>query len=440
VPSHKALAQDTPPHIALFDVLKHTYLHNPKLRAQRAELRATNEQLPQAMSGYKPTIAINADIQDTHISGSPSVENSNQKKAGATIRQPVFRGGRTVAQAKEAKHNIAFTLHSLYESEQQILLNASIAYLNVVRDQSLLELSIGNLNFITKQHEAAQNRFDVGELSNTDVSQSRARLSNAEADIITARGNLRSSRAIFEEITGMAAHHLKYPDAIAYKFPETLEETIDLALTKNPQISAAKSLYSASQEGSERIWGELLPEVHLTGGWTQQFESQHDDIVTRMVGLNATMPLYSGGATRSRIRAAKETSNQRYLQILDSINHVKQATITAWATLKAAKAEIEARQAQVVATKLAREGVTAEARFGDRSVLDVLDADQEYLDAQTSLVTSQRNALVATLSLMKQLGDIRPHILGFPELAINYKKEHDEISDKIFDIGVTPIK
>ncbi len=426
--------------MALSAVLQHTYINNPQLRAARAELRATHEQLPLALAGYKPTIDANTEISDTNVDGSTTTSNSAKKTAGASFNQPLFRGGRTISGSKEARQTINAARQNLYGTEQQILFNAATAYLNVVRDQSLLELSIGNLNFIKKEHEATRDRFEVGEITKTNVSQSTSRLAGAQADIINARGTLRSSRAVFEEITGLPADNLTHPTNTTYNLPKNLDDAIAWATERNPEINAAKSLHAAAEKNIDGIWGELLPELNLKGSWDREFESGTSDVTTRVIGVTATMPLYEGGATRSNIRAAKETANQRYIQILETIKNVTQKTISAWSDLQAAKAEIHSRKAQVEASAIAREGVAAEARFGERTVLDVLDADQEYLDAQASLVTSERNALVATFSLIRQLGEMTPKTLGFPEKTINYQDHLDNVAGKIFGIGIDPIE
>lgn len=213
-------------------------------------------------------------------------------------------------------------------------------------------------------------------------------------------------------------------------------------MNKNPKVLSAKYKHAAAEEGTDTIFGELLPEINLDSSWNRQYEASNsnDDLTTRKIGLSASIPLYTGGATRSRVRAAKETANQRYLEILETGKEVEQETITAWEALQTAKAEIESRIAQVEAARIASEGVSAEADLGERTILDTLDADQEYLDARSSLVTSKRNALVAEASLMEKLGMLTPQELSFEESAINYQEHLDDVTGRIFSMGVEPLE
>lgn len=422
--------------LPLSQVLRHTYLNNPEIRAARAELRGVHEALPQALANWKPSINATAELSDTNIDGSQTLEDSTAKTAGASFSQPLFRGGRTVSETSAAEYTIRAQLQALLSVEQAVLLRAATAYMDVVRDQSLFALSEGNLELRETEHEATQNRFEVGELTKTDVSQSRSRLSGAEADVTTAKGNLRSSRAVFLQVTGLQPDNIFYPKKMPYELPGDLAAALEVALEQNPDLLSREAAYKAAEDDVDSVWGELLPAVSLDGSWSQNFDDGDDDSTTRKVGLSASMPLYAGGGTRSRVRAAKQTANQRYLQILETRRLVEQETVTAWENLATAKAEIESRKAQVEAAKVAREGVSAEAEFGERTVLDVLDADQEYLDAQVSLVSSERNAIVAVFSLMEEMGDLRPAVLGFADDAIDHDAHLSDVTSRLFSMDV----
>jgi len=424
---------------SFLQVLQQTYLNNPQILSARARLRSVYEQLPQARAGWLPTVTTGAGAQNTDIDGNPMVENSSTRSVNASVTQPLFRGGRTVAGMAQARKTINAELEALHSVEQDILLAAATAYLDVVQAQSLLELSENNLRVLRKEHEAAREGFEVGELTRTDVSQALSRVKGAEAGVITAKGDLRSARAVFEEITGTQPGKLSYPDNLRYKVPDDLDRCIEMALERNPEALSAEYLHSAAEEQVDVVWGELLPDIRLSGSWEEQFESGDDNTTTQTIAVNATMPLYEGGATRSRVREAKELSNQYYMDILDARRRVRQQTISAWETLAAARAEIESREAQVESAELAQEGVNVEAEFGERTVLDVLDAEQEYLDARVSLVTARRNSLVALFSLIKQLGALTPQTLGFAHLEPDYQGQLDAVEGKIFSMDVEDI-
>ena len=422
--------------LSLSKVLRHTYLNNPEIRVARAELRVVHEALPPALANWKPSLSATAELSDTNIDGSQTLENSTTKNAGASFSQSLFRGGRTMSEISAAEYTIRAQRQALSSIEQSVLLRAATAYMDVVRDQSLFALSEGNLELRETEHEATQNRFEVGELTKTDVSQSRSRLSGAEADVITAKGNLRSSRAVFLQVTGLQPDHIFYQKKMPYELPADLSVALEVALAQNPDLLSYEAAYKAAKDDVDSVWGELLPSISLDGSWNKNFDDGNNDATTRKIGLSASMPLYAGGGTRSRVRAAKQTANQRYLQILEVRRLVEQETVTAWENLVTAKAEIESRKAQVEAAKVAREGVSAEAEFGERTVLDVLDADQEYLDSQVSLVTSERNAIVAVFSLMEEMGDLRPIVLGFGDDAIDHAEHLNEVSSRLFTMEV----
>lgn len=409
----------------LEDVLRWTYANNPTLRAARAELKATHEELPQAQAGYKPTVAADADATWAHIESDPdtTADGSFSKQVGLTATQPLYRGGRTVAGVDSAESRIAAQTAILDATEQRIMRDVATAYMNVVRDQALLDLRTNNKTVIKRQLDATHDRFEVGELTRTDVSQAEARLARAEADRTQALGNLRTSRSVYEQLVGMPAGGLGYPK-LSFTIPDTLDAAIAMAEQKNPSVIASKFVHKASKSDIDGIFGELLPEVSLFGSIDKEYDPQpgtFDETTTSAVGVTASWPLYTGGATRSRVRQAKYVSSQRYMTILETVRQARQDTVENWETLAAAKAEIDSREAQVTAAGVAREGVYQEAELGSRTILDTLDADQEYLDAQVALVTARRNETVANFYLAATLGLLTPANLGFSEIA----EDHD---------------
>ncbi len=429
--------------LGLGDVLRRAYLGNPTLLAARQELKATHELLPQATAGWKPTASANAGVTMTEVEGSffggDDADGSTAKDVGLELDQPLYRGGRTLAQTSAARHTIAARQTALSALEQDILREAAAAYMDVMRDQALLDLSENNRTVIARQLEATRDRFSVGELTRTDISQAEARLARAEADSITARGNLRRSQAIFEQVTGMPPGRLAEPSVMISGIPETLDEAEALAEASNLHVLAAMHTHSAAEEDVDGVFGELLPQVGLFSRWNRSYDPSPglvDKETNQSIGISASIPLYEAGAVRSRVRQAKLTANQRYIQILEARREARKQAVSDWESLQAARAEITSRTAQVEASGVAQEGVKIETEVGQRTILEALDADQELLDAQAALISAKRNEIVAGFSLAATLGLLTPQTLGFQEDVIDVSENLEKVSGMILDMDV----
>lgn len=438
--SPKPIEKPVPAAVTLNTVLRHSYLQNPTLQAQRARLKATHEQLPQALSGWRPTILSSAGVTYTDLesNGPDTDDSSTSKDVGLSLDQPLYRGGRTTADVAAARSTISSQELLLIAQEQDILRDAAISYMDVLRDKALVELSQSTRDVISRELEATQDRFDVGELTRTDVSQAQARVARADAEIVTAVGNLNASKARFEEVTGMPAENLVQPD-VTLVIPQDLEAAELNAEQNSPLILASVFAHRASEEDIDGVYGELLPEVGFASTWGRVYDPSPglvDDQTSSTIGVRATFPLYEAGSVRSRVREAKHTANQRYIEILETRRQVRQQIVSNWADLQAARAEILSRKAQVEASAVAQEGVTQETELGARTVLDVLDANQELLDARVALVTAERNEVVARFSLLSTLGSLTPETLGFAEDAYDYRQNLADVQGKIFDIDV----
>lgn len=396
-------------------VLSVTYVNNPALRAARSELKATREKLSQALSGWQPTISADGHVTYSDVDGSNfgGGGNTTAKGMSLSLNQPLFSGGRTLAQTKAAKYTIQAQAAFLAAKEQDILLEAVTAYMDVLKDAALLDLSENNKDVIARQLEATQDRFEVGELTKTDVAQAEARLARAESNTIGARGDLNASKARFASVTGLEPWTLEQP-LVVLPIPETLEEATSVADQSNPAILFALNAHRAAEEDIDNVFGELLPNLDLFSSWSKTWDPSPgliDKQVSQEVGVSASIPLYSGGAVRSRVRQAQHIANQKFIEVADARRQTREAVVSGWEKLQAARGEIRSRQAQVKASKVAQEGVHAEAELGSRTVLDSLDSDQELLDAQVALVTAQRNETVAEFSFLSKLGGLTARTL-----------------------------
>lgn len=424
--------------------LENTYQQNPTLQAARANLRAVQEQLPQAYSGFKPTVIGDASILATDIAGSNfgGADGSTSKDLALTLNQPLFRGGQTFAQVKAAKAVINAQISALKQIEQDVLLAAATSFMDVLEAQSLLSLSQNNRDLIARQSKETQLRFEVGDLSRTDSSQAQARLARADSNVITSRGALESLQGGFEQIIGYAPNNLAQPD-MSFALPRTQAEAVKIAEAQSPVVLISVFNHRAAEEDVDDVFGELLPEVGFNAQWNRTFDPQPGFIpeqTTRSVGLSASIPLYQAGSVRSRVRQAKYTANQRFIEIAETKREIRQRVIASWVNLQGAKAEITARKSEVEAASVARDGVNKEAKFGTRTILDALDSDQELLDAQVALVSAEREMLVAQFTLMSTLGLLTPEVLQIKEAPFSYQNTQKirPITD-FFDLGVDRI-
>ncbi len=334
--------------------------------------------------------------------------------------QPVFRGGRTIAGTDKARSSVRAALALLNAKEQDVMYRAGAAYMDVLRDQSVLELQEKNKAVIARELESTKIRFEAGELTRTDVAQAEARLAAAESARVRALGNLMSGKAMYEEIVGRPAEKLTAPPPGFLSLPESAEQSVEAAERANPELEAAEHLHKSTKQQAREILGELLPELGLFGSWNRQYDPQPGllkDSTDKTIGIRASMPLFRGGANASRVREARHEANEKYMEIMQARRRVHQEAVTAWETLRAARSEKQARASQVKASEIAREGVHQETDLGARTVLDALDADRELLDARVALITAERDEIIAALDLARITGMLTPSGLGFRETS-----------------------
>jgi TolC family type I secretion outer membrane protein len=428
---------------SLSEAMALAYQHNPTLLAARAGMKATHERLPQAFAGWKPTVGMDLDLTKTDTTGSNfgEADGSISKDANVSFNQPIYRGGRTSAQISAARYAIRAQREILRQTEQRVFLDVATAYMDTLKNQALVDLSQNNRDIIARQLEATTDRFDVGELTRTDVSQAQARLSRADSDLIRATGDLNAAKARFEQVVGHKPGVLKQPD-IAIALPENLDEAQAAAEELNPLVLSSSFSYQSAEEDVDEVFGELLPEVGFVGSWNRTKDPQPgliDEQTTKSVSLSASIPLYDAGGVRSRVRQAKHTANQRYMEIIEARRQVRQEAATNWESWQTALAEIESRNAQAEASAIAREGVNEETALGMRAILDALDAEQELLDAQVALIAAQRDEVVARFSMLSTLGKLKPEIFGFDDDGEILDEHLKDIQWKIFGMDVDSV-
>ena len=414
------------------------YESNPTLQSARAQLRATDEQIAQAKSLRRPTIDITGDV------GPESVDSdirSNGTDLNGTVAlnlsQPVYRGGSIDASISQADNVILAQRETLSSVEQQVLAQAVTAYSNVVRDVAVLRLTQNNVEVLTRQLEATRTRFEVGELTRTDVAQAESRLAGAYAEQIAAEGNLTTSRAIYRQVVGQEPVDLEKPIPPT-DLPSGEEETIAES-SNNPDLIAAKFLERAAEDGIDVVFGELLPSVDVVGRLEALDEDvTHQGLYENSAGvfLQVRIPLYQGGGVSSRVRESKQVVSQRRQQVYEQQRAVEQQATSSWRALETARAQIDSFKAQVEATRVALEGVREEANVGARTILDVLDAQQEYLVAQVNLVRAERDEVVAAYDVLGAIGRLTLANLSLPATPYDPTRHYDAVKDKFWGTDI----
>ena len=404
------------------DTLMIAYRNNPTLLGQRAKLRATDEGVPQALSDWRPSVEITGSAGLEGINNSIATgplgrgQHREPRSLGMTLTQSLYRGGRTLAATREAENTVHAERARLSGTEQDVLLDAATAFLDVFRDEAVLKLNINNEQVLKRQFEATRDRFEVGEITRTDVHQAEARLAGAAADRIESEGNLEASRATYQNIVGMSAPRgLKAP-ARAYALPDDKATANMTAAVDNPVVVSAEFDRKALEDKVDEVRGELLPTLSVSTGVTRAFESssQTGRLDTAKVTLNLTVPLYQQGEVFSRLREAKQDVAEQ-VQIVDKARRdaIEEAT-RAWESLVTARARVKSFKAQIKANVVALEGVEREAQVGSRTVLDVLDAEQELLDSRVAHVRAQRDELVAVFELKEGMGQLTAREMRLP--------------------------
>ena len=472
----------------LVEALSNAYLINPVLNAERANLRATDEQVAVAKSGLRPNISASGDaaFQNTEtdiVGGSRQQAQQKVQQCDAataalepafcaslaaqqqqqqqqqtfggvsdsegvthprgysvTLSQTVFQGFQNINAVRQAKATVQAGREGLRATEQTTLLNAATAYVDVVRDEAVVRLRQTNVDVLTEQLRQTKDRFNVGEVTRTDVAQAEARRSNSITQLYAAQANLKTSRATYEQVIGHPPSNLVHPPSIVHLLPSQLEDAMTLGDGQNPFILAAVYQEEASLYNVEQIEGELLPEATLDADYTQRFGLSHtlkEQQVFTVIG-RVNVPLYQGGGVAARIRQAKETNHQLKKEVEDARLRIHAEVIANWAQLQATASEIQSAQDALEANRIALEGVREEEKVGQRTTLDVLNAELEYLGSQIQLVTAKRDRVVAEYALYGSVGRLDAQSLGLSVPYYDPFEHYNIVKNKWFGLRPPP--
>jgi outer membrane protein len=462
----------------LKQALTAAYLYNPTLKSARAQLRSTDNQVPLAKSGYRPTIG--ATFQDGYentitkvpnnfgtqaiplcnnpgcalsptpaftalplsgLTGNSIPEGSyHPRSAQVALQQNVFDGFRTYNNIKGAEAGVEAGREDLRSAEINILLNATTAYMNVVRDQAIVNLRQNNVRVLSEQLRATQDRFKVGEVTRTDVAQAQSGLAQSQADLSIAQGTLYGDQALFAQYIGHPAGSLKDPGPPTRLLPKSLQGAIDVAEAENPGILGAIFRERAQEHQVKVVKGQLLPSVSLNASYTKSAQVGGPNILqeedTRVFGT-LNVPLYEAGSVSAQIRSAIELLSQRRQQI-DEQRELARANVSSqWGLVIAARGNVAAGKAAVEATSIALQGVREEERVGQRTILDVLNSEQQYLNAQVNLVSFQRDLVVASYGVLAYMGRLTAYDISLEAELYDPSRYYGEVKDAWYGWGAS---
>lgn len=429
---------------SLESALAQAYKSNPTLNAQRAQVRSVDENVPQALAGYRPRVTGQLNAGRTWaeskvpgtVAGTRFESEFNTRGASLTAQQTLFDGFRTRNTVNQAEAAVLQAREALRSTEQQTLFNAVTAYMNVLRDFAILDLRRNNVELLEEQLRATRERFQVGEVTRTDVAQSESRLAGSRSDLAVAEGNLKTSRAVFRQVIGSEPGRLVPGRPVDKLVPRSLDAALNIGHGEHPAILAALYNVDVAQYNVKVQESALYPTVSVQGSASSTYEpsvSFKQQNSASVVGV-VTVPIYQGGGEYSRVRQAKETLGQRRIEADTTRDQVRASIVSAWGALESAKAQIIAAQAQVEAAQTAFNGVSEEAKVGQRTTLDVLNAQQELLNARVALVTAQRDRVVASYNVVQAIGRLSLNTLAVRTESYDPSVHYDQVRDKWFGL------
>ena len=427
--------------------LVQAYQNNPSLNAQRAALRATDENVPQALSGYRPKLSVtstdgfgysstlsnsvNQSVFPNSVSYTNLAKDTGQRGVGATATETLFNGFQTANKTRQAESQVMGARQTLRVTEQQVLLDASTSYMNLLRDQAILDLNRRNVEVLTEQLKQTRDRFNVGEVTRTDVAQAESRLAAGRSALLGAQSNYVTSQANYRRVIGVDPGRLDPGTPVDRLSPPTLPGAITAGETQSPSVLAAMYGVDIAELAVKISEGALYPNLALTASASRNYQPVYNinkQTLASVLGT-LTIPIYQGGAEYSAIRQSKETVGQQRLNLDVNRDEARETVVASWGQLDAAKAQIEATTAQVNAAEIALNGVREEARVGQRTTLDVLNAQQELVNARVALVTAQHDRVVASYTLLAAVGGLSMQHLGLNVLIYDPQVHYQQVRD-----------
>jgi outer membrane protein len=439
-----SLAPPGTPH-TLAEALAATYSTQPQLLAERAKLRATDENVPQALSGWRPTVVMAGttgygDGASRQFVGGGTLTSRTDRLVGtaqATLTQPLYNGGKTPATINRAKNQVMAERATLIQQEQTSFTNVVTAYVGVIQAQQVLALNVNNEQVLAKQLQATNDRFRVGEITRTDVAQAEAALAGATAQRQTSEGNLQTARGTYQQVVGfLPPGDLVEPQPLSLP-AKNEQDAIALAANNNPQVIAALFTDAAAKDAVDVAFAQLLPQVSFQG---QMFQTDNSSLRSSQSNgyqalLQLSVPVYQGGQEYSAVRQAKQSEQQSAKLVDDARRTAVQNAVQSWETLVAAKAAANSTRAQIQANSIALEGVEREAIVGSRTTLDVLNAQQALLQSQVTLVQNLAQVVTASYQVAGAIGRLTARDLNLPVPLYDETAYYNAVKNKWVGLG-----
>jgi outer membrane protein len=423
---------------SLPEALAKAYQSNPQLNAERARQRGTDENVPQALAGYRPQIiaSLSAGLQAVrNLLPDNTVQSATLRPwtIGVTVTQTLFNGFKTANSLRVAELQVQSGREALRNVGQGVLLDAVTAYSNVLANQSLVEAQRANVAFLQETLGITQRRLNAGDVTPTDTAQAEARLSRGRADLNAAEVNLAVSQATYTQVIGNPPSQLRLADPIDRYLPRSRDDAIALAFKEHPTVLAAGFDVDVASTSIHVAESSLLPTVTVQGSASHSADADPSLSTFRtdqasVVG-QVTAPIYDGGTAASQTRQAKEMAAQSRL-VLDQVRQQSRtAAVGAWVTSEGAKIAVSASEAEVRAATVALDGVRKEAAGGQRTTLDVLNAQQDLISAKARLIGAQRDRVIASYTLLSAIGrlDVKTLALNTPDYLpeVHYHQVRD---------------
>jgi outer membrane protein len=423
--------------------LVRSYQGNPQLNSQRAQVRATDENVPQALSGYRPKVALTASAgvqySDQQINqGTPGSLHGTQtpKSVGLTVNQNVYDGQITANKVRAAEGQVSGSREALRVLEETVLLNAATIYMDYLRDAATVEVQRSNVHVLEETLKQTRDRFNVGEVTRTDVAQAEAQLAAGKTQELTAESQLVTTKANFRRIIGNEPSNLAPGSPVDRFLPKSMASAVDVSLIETPNVTAAMYGVDVAFLNVKINEGALLPAVTVQAAVNQSYEQQLTIFKTFNASLTAqlTVPIYQGGTEYSLIRQSKETVTQQRLALDQTRDQIRATTVQSWGQLEANKAQVVSAQAQVTAAEVALNGVREEAKAGQRTTLDVLNAQQALVNARIALVTAQHDRVVSSYTVLSSVGRLSPQVLGLATNVYDPSVHYQQVRDSWFGV------
>ncbi|WP_395667127.1 TolC family outer membrane protein [Methylocella sp.] len=417
--------------------LARAYVGNPDLNQQRAGVRASDENIPRASAGWRPQASavgqVGANYLDLRSAGSRLNGVTAPSTIGVSVSQNLFDANRTLNSVRQAESGVLSSREQLRNTEQSVLQSGATAYMNVLRDTAVLELRRNNITVLEEQLRQTRDRFNVGEVTRTDVAQAEASLANSRSEYFTAQALLQSSIASFRQIIGVEPTRLEPARTIEALLPKSQTSAVALALSEHPAIQAFLHAVDSAEAQVRIIEAELYPNLSITGSvqrFTDYQGTRNGTLLNGAIVGQLTVPIYTGGSVDARVRQAKEQLSQARLQADLQRDYVRAAVVSSWGQLDTSRAVIQSAQAAVRAAEIALDGVREEAKVGQRTTFDVLYQQQVLLNTRVSLVTAQRDRVVASYAVMAAIGKLSAANLSLNVAAYDPTVHFDQVRDK----------